>query len=204
MLKICTNQPLIHLVYPESVNGCMTAGCSFNRVLSWPVGHLQSLRRISIEGLNWSSNAVFSKGVFTDSLVFFVFPPAAVKQLKETVSSSIHKLANFDGKSSNKLQVKSTSSVVRGLGLGLNFSPYVYVCMCAFVEVMDAHLQNNQTAADDILASPDRLKGRGHALTNLSWMHPWHKELMGVLPLISTLHLYAVHVPAAQYSDPSL
>ncbi|XP_026162790.1 sarcolemma associated protein a isoform X6 [Mastacembelus armatus] len=46
-------------------------------------------------------------------------PP--VKQLKETVSSSIHKLANFD-------------------------------------EVMDAHLQNNQTA-EDILASPDRLKG---------------------------------------------
>uniref|UniRef100_A0A669EZT9 Sarcolemma associated protein a n=1 Tax=Oreochromis niloticus TaxID=8128 RepID=A0A669EZT9_ORENI len=47
-------------------------------------------------------------------------PP--VKQLKETVSSSIHKLANFD-------------------------------------EVMDAHLQNNQTAGDDILTSPDRLKG---------------------------------------------
>ncbi|XP_051270006.1 sarcolemma associated protein a isoform X2 [Dicentrarchus labrax] len=47
-------------------------------------------------------------------------PP--VKQLKETVSSSIHKLTNFD-------------------------------------EVMDAHLQNNQTAEDDILASPDRLKG---------------------------------------------
>ncbi|XP_029287089.1 sarcolemma associated protein a isoform X11 [Cottoperca gobio] len=46
----------------------------------------------------------------------------AVKQLKETVSASIHKLANFD-------------------------------------EVMDAHLQNNQTAEDDILASPDRLKG---------------------------------------------
>ncbi|XP_023136854.2 sarcolemma associated protein a isoform X6 [Amphiprion ocellaris] len=46
----------------------------------------------------------------------------AVKQLKETVSSSIHKLANFD-------------------------------------EVMDAHLQNNQSAEDDILASPDRLKG---------------------------------------------
>ncbi|KAM6928460.1 sarcolemma associated protein a isoform 6-T6 [Xenentodon cancila] len=45
----------------------------------------------------------------------------AVKQLKETVSSSIHKLANFD-------------------------------------EVMDAHLQNNQTAEDDILPSPDRLK----------------------------------------------
>ncbi|XP_070757960.1 sarcolemma associated protein a isoform X2 [Enoplosus armatus] len=47
-------------------------------------------------------------------------PP--VKQLKETVSSSIHKLASFD-------------------------------------EVMDAHLQNNQTADDDLLASPDRLKG---------------------------------------------
>ncbi|KAM9859682.1 sarcolemma associated protein a isoform 4-T4 [Aulostomus maculatus] len=43
----------------------------------------------------------------------------AVKQLKETVSSSIHKLANFD----------------------------------------DAHLQNNQTAEDDFLASPNRLKG---------------------------------------------
>ncbi|KAM8868390.1 sarcolemma associated protein a isoform 8-T8 [Synchiropus picturatus] len=47
-------------------------------------------------------------------------PP--VKQLKETVSSSISKLANFD-------------------------------------EVMDAHLQNNQPAEDDILASPERLKG---------------------------------------------
>ncbi|XP_077428581.1 sarcolemma associated protein a isoform X5 [Vanacampus margaritifer] len=43
-------------------------------------------------------------------------PP--VKQLKEAVSSSIHKLANFD----------------------------------------DAHLQNNQTAGDEILTSPDRLK----------------------------------------------
>ncbi|KAM9366021.1 sarcolemma associated protein a isoform 6-T6 [Pholidichthys leucotaenia] len=28
-----------------------------------------------------------------------------------------------------------------------------------FDEMMDAHLQNNQTAADDILASPDKLKG---------------------------------------------
>uniref|UniRef100_A0A667YAA6 Sarcolemmal membrane-associated protein n=1 Tax=Myripristis murdjan TaxID=586833 RepID=A0A667YAA6_9TELE len=46
---------------------------------------------------------------------------AAVKQLKEAVGSSIHKLANFD-------------------------------------EVLDAHLQNNQTAEDDSLASPDRLK----------------------------------------------
>ncbi|XP_037106939.1 sarcolemma associated protein a isoform X13 [Syngnathus acus] len=42
----------------------------------------------------------------------------AVKQLKEAVSSSIHKLANFD----------------------------------------DAHLQNNQTDGDDMLASPCRLK----------------------------------------------
>lgn len=33
--------------------------------------------------------------------------------------------------------------------------------MC--VEVMDAHLQNNQTAEHDILASPDRLKGRKHS-----------------------------------------
>ncbi|XP_023209225.1 sarcolemmal membrane-associated protein isoform X2 [Xiphophorus maculatus] len=47
-------------------------------------------------------------------------PP--VKQLKENVCSSIHKLANFD-------------------------------------EVMDAHLQNNQAPEDDLLASPDRLKG---------------------------------------------
>ncbi|XP_036007484.1 sarcolemma associated protein a isoform X7 [Fundulus heteroclitus] len=46
----------------------------------------------------------------------------AVKQLKENVCSSIHKLANFD-------------------------------------EVMDAHLQNSQTPEDDLLASPDRLKG---------------------------------------------
>lgn len=42
--------------------------------------------------------------------------------VKQSVSSSLHKLANFD-------------------------------------EVMDAHLQNNQTSEDDILGSPDRLKG---------------------------------------------
>uniref|UniRef100_A0A3P9KP35 Sarcolemmal membrane-associated protein n=1 Tax=Oryzias latipes TaxID=8090 RepID=A0A3P9KP35_ORYLA len=45
-----------------------------------------------------------------------------VRQLKDTVSSSIHKLANFD--------------------------------------VMDAHLQNNQTAGGDTLSSPDRLKNQ--------------------------------------------
>uniref|UniRef100_A0A672GJT8 Sarcolemmal membrane-associated protein n=1 Tax=Salarias fasciatus TaxID=181472 RepID=A0A672GJT8_SALFA len=32
-------------------------------------------------------------------------------------------------------------------------------CVFVCVEVMDAHLQNNQTGEDDILASPDRLKG---------------------------------------------
>eukprot|EP00063_Salmo_salar_P049050 XP_014023885.1 PREDICTED: sarcolemmal membrane-associated protein isoform X3 [Salmo salar] len=47
--------------------------------------------------------------------------PEAVKQLKEAVGSSLHKLANFD-------------------------------------EVIDAHLQNNQTAEGDSLTSPDRLK----------------------------------------------
>ncbi|XP_036840209.1 sarcolemma associated protein a isoform X7 [Oncorhynchus mykiss] len=47
----------------------------------------------------------------------------AVKQLKEAVGSSLHKLANFD-------------------------------------EVIDAHLQNNQTAEGDSLTSPDRLKER--------------------------------------------
>lgn len=44
---------------------------------------------------------------------------------------------------------------------------FIYLC----VEVMDAHLQNNQTAEDDLLASPDRLKGRGHTLTDLSWIY---------------------------------
>nr|XP_046167503.1 sarcolemmal membrane-associated protein-like isoform X2 [Oncorhynchus gorbuscha] len=45
----------------------------------------------------------------------------AVKQLKEAVGSSLHRLANFD-------------------------------------EVIDAHLQNSQTAAGDHLANPDQLK----------------------------------------------
>ncbi|KAK6320771.1 hypothetical protein J4Q44_G00077470 [Coregonus suidteri] len=45
----------------------------------------------------------------------------AVKQLKEAVGSSLHKLANYD-------------------------------------EVIDAHLQNHQTAEGDSLTSPDRLK----------------------------------------------
>uniref|UniRef100_A0A8C6TEZ4 Sarcolemmal membrane-associated protein n=1 Tax=Neogobius melanostomus TaxID=47308 RepID=A0A8C6TEZ4_9GOBI len=53
----------------------------------------------------------------------FCLVSAAVKQ---SVSSSLHKLANFD-------------------------------------EVMDAHLQNNQTSEDEILGSPDRLKA-GNAM----------------------------------------
>lgn len=47
------------------------------------------------------------------------------------------------------------------------------VCVCVFVEVMDAHLQNNQTAEeDDILASPDRLKGSvcTHTHTHHFWL----------------------------------
>lgn len=76
--------------------------------------------------------------------------PAAVKQLKETVSSSIHKLANFDGKSPTKSWNKKI----------LSWKPDVDVfLLCVSVEVMDAHLQNNQTA-EDILASPDRLKSK--------------------------------------------
>lgn len=42
--------------------------------------------------------------------------------------------------------------------------PYMFFCVC--VEVMDAHLQNNQSAEDDILASPDRLKGKAHTHTH--------------------------------------
>lgn len=45
--------------------------------------------------LKWSK----FETVLTRSSVFLcVFVSAAVKQLKETVSSSIHKLANFEGK----------------------------------------------------------------------------------------------------------
>ena len=38
----------------------------------------------------------------------------------------------------------------------------MFLSVFTILEVMDAHLQNNQTAEDNILASPDRLKGRGH------------------------------------------
>lgn len=78
--------------------------------------------------------------------------PAAVKQLKETVSSSIHKLANFDGKSSAKFQGEKRILSRRSQTL-------MFVAACVSAEVMDAHLQNNQTA-EDILASPDQLKSK--------------------------------------------
>ncbi|CAK6960843.1 PREDICTED: sarcolemmal membrane-associated protein isoform X2 [Scomber scombrus] len=82
---------------------------------------LEQLQEKSIKENNSLDNChVNSGGDSTRIQQLIECPP--VKQLKETVSSSIHKLANFD-------------------------------------EVMDAHLQNNQTAEDDILASPDRLKG---------------------------------------------
>ncbi|XP_035857718.1 sarcolemma associated protein a isoform X6 [Sander lucioperca] len=81
---------------------------------------LEQLQEKSIKENNSLDNChVNSGGDSTRIQQLIECPP--VKQLKETVSSSIHKLANFD-------------------------------------EVMDAHLQNNQTAEDDILASPDRLK----------------------------------------------
>ncbi|XP_045931558.1 sarcolemma associated protein a isoform X5 [Micropterus dolomieu] len=82
---------------------------------------LEQLQEKSIKENNSLDNCHVnnSGGDSTRIQQFIECPP--VKQLKETVSSSIHKLANFD-------------------------------------EVMDAHLQNNQTAEDDLLASPDRLK----------------------------------------------
>lgn len=46
---------------------------------------------------------------------------AAVKQLKETVSSSIHKLANFDGKSSPRL---------RQISLLIWSRPLIFICAC--------------------------------------------------------------------------
>ncbi|XP_068560602.1 sarcolemma associated protein a isoform X7 [Cebidichthys violaceus] len=84
---------------------------------------LEQLQEKSIKENNSLDNChVHSGGDSTRIQQLIECPP--VKQLKETVSSSIHKLANF-------------------------------------AEVMDAHLQNNQTTEedDDILASPDRLKG---------------------------------------------
>lgn len=84
----------------------------------------------------------------------YIFPIvlAAVKQLKETVSSSIHKLANFDGKSSVKFWKKDSIIISGGQTL-------MFAALCVSLEVMDAHLQNNQTA-EDILDSPDRLKSK--------------------------------------------
>ncbi|XP_056293619.1 sarcolemma associated protein a isoform X5 [Pseudoliparis swirei] len=86
---------------------------------------LEQLQEKSIKENNSLDNCHVnnSGGDSTRTQQLIECPP--VKQLKESVSSSIHQLANF-------------------------------------AEVMDAHLQNNQTAEeedDDILASPDRLKG---------------------------------------------
>ncbi|KAM4741413.1 sarcolemma associated protein a isoform 4-T4 [Anableps anableps] len=82
---------------------------------------LEQLQEKSIKESNSLDNChVNSGGESTRIPQLIECPP--VKQLKENVCSSIHKLANFD-------------------------------------EVMDAHLQNNQAPEDDLLASPDRLKG---------------------------------------------
>lgn len=49
-------------------------------------------------------------GLIAGVLLFLL--PAAVKQLKETVSSSIHKLANFAGKNSaEKLKAQKTTTL---------------------------------------------------------------------------------------------
>ncbi|XP_037830977.1 sarcolemma associated protein a isoform X5 [Kryptolebias marmoratus] len=82
---------------------------------------LEQLQEKSVKENNSLDNCLVnnSGGDPTRTPQLIECPP--VKQLKESVSSSINKLANFD-------------------------------------DVMDAHLQNNQTPEDDILASPDRLK----------------------------------------------
>ncbi|KAM9366019.1 sarcolemma associated protein a isoform 4-T4 [Pholidichthys leucotaenia] len=82
---------------------------------------LEQLQEKSIKESNSLDNCHVNSGGDSTRIQQLIECPS-VKQLKETVSSSIHKLTNFD-------------------------------------EMMDAHLQNNQTAADDILASPDKLKG---------------------------------------------
>ncbi|XP_028260966.1 sarcolemma associated protein a isoform X6 [Parambassis ranga] len=83
---------------------------------------LEQLQEKSIKENNSLDNCHINNSGGDSTRIQQLIECPSVKQLKETVSSSIHKLANFD-------------------------------------EVMDAHLQNNQTAKDDILASPDRLKG---------------------------------------------
>ncbi|XP_035486019.2 sarcolemma associated protein a isoform X12 [Scophthalmus maximus] len=82
---------------------------------------LEQLQEKSIKENNSLDNCHVNNSGGDSTRIQQLIECPSVKQLKETVSSSIHKLANFD-------------------------------------EVLDAHLQNNQTAEDDILASPDRLK----------------------------------------------
>ncbi|XP_060924967.1 sarcolemma associated protein a isoform X6 [Limanda limanda] len=83
---------------------------------------LEQLQEKSIKENNSLDNCHVNNSGGDSTRIQQLIECSPVKQLKETVSSSIHKLANFD-------------------------------------EVLDAHLQNNQTGEDDILASPDRLKG---------------------------------------------
>ncbi|KAG7270232.1 hypothetical protein CRUP_013949 [Coryphaenoides rupestris] len=78
----------------------------------------------------------------------------AVKQLKEAVGTSIHKLSNFD-------------------------------------EVIDAHLQNNQRAEDDSLASPDPLREELHRggldrEDSEEVIHHLHRELLQAQELANT------------------
>lgn len=87
----------------------------------------------------------------------FHFVLTAVKQLKETVSSSIHKLANFDGKCLGKVLK----------GIPFCGQTLMLVCLDVSVEVMDAHLQNNQMA-EDILDSPDQLKSNAQMTCGIS------------------------------------
>ncbi|XP_013884143.1 sarcolemma associated protein a isoform X4 [Austrofundulus limnaeus] len=82
---------------------------------------LEQLQEKSVKENNSLDNCLVNNSGGDSTRIPQLIECPPVKQLKESVSSSINKLANFD-------------------------------------EVMDAHLQNNQTEEDDILASPDRLK----------------------------------------------
>uniref|UniRef100_A0A3Q2EEE9 Sarcolemmal membrane-associated protein n=1 Tax=Cyprinodon variegatus TaxID=28743 RepID=A0A3Q2EEE9_CYPVA len=82
---------------------------------------LEQLQEKSIKDSNSLDNCHLNSGGESTRIPQLIECPP-VKQLKESVCSSIHKLANFD-------------------------------------EVMDAHLQNSQTAEDELLASPDHLRG---------------------------------------------
>ncbi|XP_049590351.1 sarcolemma associated protein a isoform X6 [Syngnathus scovelli] len=80
---------------------------------------LEQLQEKSVKENNSLDNCHVNKSGGDTTRIQQLIECPPVKQLKEAVSSSIHKLSNFD----------------------------------------DAHLQNNQTDGDDMLASPCRLKG---------------------------------------------